>query len=214
MAKYFSRFPLTYYKLTDSNALDIVTNITSRFIIESNIKDNIVLYQKYSIKDGDTPDNIAAKLYDDPEKHWLVMLVNNILDIESDWPLPYENLIRYIDEKYMPENGNQYDGINYAKQNIYGYYRKETTSYNGISTSKLFQIDSNTYSDLIESINDEIVLADGNTIIYNIEKETKSYYDYELELNEEKRNIKLLRPEFAKNLEQQLINIFQDRSNV
>lgn len=212
MAKYFSQFPLTYYKLSnDSESLDIVSNITSRFLIESNIKDNIVLYNFYNITDSDNPENIAARLYDDPEKHWIVMIVNDIIDIESEWPLSYENLMRYIDEKYMPELGNPYDGITYAKSNIHSYYRKETTIFDNISNSKLFQIDSNTYTNLVESINDDILLADGNTIIYNIEKESKSYYDYEMELNDAKRNIKLLRPEYAKNLEKQLREVFEER---
>uniref|UniRef100_A0A6C0JSP6 Baseplate wedge subunit n=1 Tax=viral metagenome TaxID=1070528 RepID=A0A6C0JSP6_9ZZZZ len=211
MAKYFSQFPLTYYTLSDDNSLDIVTNITSRFIIESNIKDNIVLYQKYYIQDSDTPDIIAAKLYDDPEKHWIVLMINDIVDVESEWPLSYENLMKYVDEKYMPVNGNEYDGIIWAKANTYAYYRKESTIYDGITTTNKFEIDANTYADLVESINDEILLADNNTITYNITKETKSYYDYEIDANEAKRNIKLLRPEYAKNLEKQLRDVFEER---
>lgn len=211
MAKYFSQFPLTYYTLSDDNSLDIVTNITSRFIIESNIKDNIVLYQKYYIQDSDTPDIIAAKLYDDPEKHWIVLMINDIVDVESEWPLSYENLMKYVDEKYMPVNGNEYDGIIWAKANTYAYYRKESTIYDGITTTNKFEIDANTYADLVESINDEILLADNNTITYNITKETKSYYDYEIDVNEAKRNIKLLRPEYAKNLEKQLRDVFEER---
>ncbi len=211
MAKYFSQFPLTYYTLSDDNSLDIVTNITSRFIIESNIKDNIVLYQKYYIQDSDTPDIIAAKLYDDPEKHWIVLMINDIVDVESEWPLSYENLMKYVDEKYMPVNGNEHDGIIWAKANTYAYYRKESTIYDGITTTNKFEIDANTYADLVESINDEILLADNNTITYNITKETKSYYDYEIDANEAKRNIKLLRPEYAKNLEKQLRDVFEER---
>ena len=72
---------------------------------------------------------------------------------------------------------------------------------------KKVQVDANTYAN-VSVTTSSITLDDGNQISVAITKETKSYYDYELEQNENKRQIKLLKPEFAYALEQELKNVF------
>jgi hypothetical protein len=69
------------------------------------------------------------------------------------------------------------------------------------------QVDANTYANVVES---SVVktLALGQTITVAVTKETKSYYDYEVQLNESKRRIKILKPEFVSPIEQQIKNVF------
>lgn len=208
MAKYFSKFPFTYYSL--NNSLDIITDITARFAVNSNIKSNTFIYDLYEVKEGETPEIIAAKLYNSPERHWIVLLANDIVDVESQWPLSEFTLNRYIDQKYRTESMN---GIKYAMDNIHSYYKVETIklfSDDKIKNVSKFEIDKPTYDTLIESFGEVITLGN-SVVIRDVERASKTYFDYELEVNENKRNIKLFRIEFVDVLEQELKRIFSDK---
>jgi len=204
MSKYFNFFPKTLYTL-DSKNVDSVNNIVSRFNFENKFKENTAVSYEYDIKDGDTPEIIAAKFYGDSERHWIVLLFNNIVDPLFDWPMPYNTLVKFMDEKYKEYSGAQL-GSNWAKSQIHSYYKIEKRtllSTNTITISK-FKIDANTYDGLTISTNTPpITLPDSQLLKIEIYKETQSYYDYEMELNESKRSIKLLKPEFVPNVEQE-----------
>jgi hypothetical protein len=212
MAKYFNNFPKEYYTLEDKpNGLDIVTNIISRFSLEQSFKENTSIYEKYNVQDSDTPEIIAAKMYDSSERHWIVLAMNDIVDPQFDWPLDYRTLISFIDDKYTA-NANVsagQTGLVWAQQNTQSYYSIETrtTTKNGEYLEKKVQVDANTYANVSVS-SSNVTLNDGNQITISTTKENKSYYDYELEENENKRQIKILKPEFAYALEQELKNVF------
>ena len=79
MANFFNHYPTTYYSnANNAPNLDVVTNIIARFGFQDNLKDNLASFYKYQIKDSDSPETIASKIYSDPEKHWIVLLFNNI----------------------------------------------------------------------------------------------------------------------------------------
>lgn len=210
MAKYFNRFPKTYYTLESiPYGLDVVTNIISRFSLEQSFKNNTSIYEKYNVQESDTPEIIASKLYDSSERHWIVLAMNDIVDAQFDWPLDYRTLIKFVDSKYTANASTGQTGLNWAQQNTHSYYsvEKRTTIKTGDYSEKKFEVDANTYAN-VSVTTSNITLGDGNEIIVTISKETKSYYDYELEGNENKRQIKLLKPEFAYALEQELKNVF------
>lgn len=210
MAKYFSKFPKTYYTLQASPyGLDAVTNIISRFSLEQSFKDNTSIYEKYNVQESDTPEIIASKLYGSSERHWIVLAMNDIVDAQFDWPLEYRTLISVIDSKYTANANTGQTGLNWAQQNTHSYYsiEKRTTIKTGDFSEKKVQVDANTYAN-VSVTSSNITLDDGNQITISITKETKSYYDYEIEENENKRQIKLLKPEFAFALEEELTNVF------
>ena len=212
MAKYFNNFPKEYYTLEDRpNGLDIVTNIISRFSLEQSFKENTSIYEKYNVQDIDTPEIIAAKIYDSPERHWIVLAMNDVVDAQWDWPLDYRTLISFIDDKYTA-NANVaagQTGLVWAQQNTQSYYsvEKRTTVKNGEYLEKKVQVDANTYAN-VSVTSSNVTLKDGNQITISVTKESKTYYDYELAENENKRQIKILKPEFAYALEQELKNVF------
>ena len=156
MAKYFNNFPKEYYTLEDKpNGLDIVTNIISRFSLEQSFKENTSIYEKYNVQDSDTPEIIAAKIYDSPERHWIVLAMNDIVDAQWDWPLNYRTLISFIDDKYTA-NANVaagQTGLVWAQQNTQSYYsvEKRTTVKNGEYLEKKVQVDANTYANVAAS---------------------------------------------------------------
>ena len=210
MAKYFNYFPKTFYKLNEnSNDVDAVTNITARFGFEQAFKNNSAVYYEYDVQDSDTPEIIANKFYGSPERHWAVLMINDIVDPQFDWPLDQRTIISYIDEKYSANASVGQSGTTWAQANIHSYYKVETRTTNSTGTelqSKL-EIDANTYAN-VAATTSNLTLDDGNSITITTTKETKSYYDYEVEENEAKRTIKLLKPEFVSSIEEELKIIF------
>jgi hypothetical protein len=210
MANYFSKFPKIYHSFDDYKTSEQVVNILSRFSLESSLKENTSVFYDYDIRDGDTPEIIASKMYNSPERHWIVLLFNDIIDPQYDWPLQYDVLTKYIDEKYLASaNSNTSgDGITWSRGNIHSYYRVDKcTSPNRTITIKKYEVDANTYANTTISLNDSVVLPGNVTAVFDTTKETKTYYDYEMEENEKKRTIKLLKQEFVSPLELELENI-------
>jgi hypothetical protein len=209
MAKYFSYFPRTSYKPIDGGSdVDVVTNITTRFKMENSIKENSAAYYKYDVVDGDTPEIVAYKYYGSAEKHWIVLMMNDIIDPQYDWPLEYRTLSRFVDNKYSANNyadtaNTKLSGLNWSRQNIHAYYITETTEYSGNTFSQTLQLDSATYANTVTGSR-TITLQDGNQIEQSNVKFSKNYYEYEYDENEKKRSIILLKPELALNLEEEL----------
>lgn len=216
MPTYFSKFPKTYYTFgADGSGLDIVTNIISRFTIEESLKKNSSVYYNYLIQDGDTPENLAAKYYDSSERHWIILMMNDIVDPQFDWPLQYQNLMGYIDSKYQ-ENPNSFvpgNGLNFARSNIKSYYKifKEQTSL--YTNETLIEVDEDSYSnsDFMQTdVSYSVVLENGTTLTSSFDASTKTFYEYEEEENEKKRNIILLKKEFVQPLQRELERVFSE----
>lgn len=205
MAKYFNYFPSTLYTNSDSSsAVDIVTNIISRFAFEASLKQNSSIFYPYEIQDGDTPEMIASKYYGSPEKHWIVLMFNDIIDPQYDWPLDQRTLIKYINDKYA-DNGATHSpyqtGIQWAQDagNVKAYYKTITRLSSKPTRNQIIEkieIDANTHTNLPVSTN-TYTLQNGNSITETISKTTQTYYDYEVELNDNKRKIKLLKSNYV-----------------
>jgi hypothetical protein len=207
MSKYFSYFPKTLYT-ADLKTAQSVLNIISRFTFEKSFKDNTSVSYEYDIQDSDTPEIIASKFYKDPERHWIVLLFNDITDPQFDWPMDYRTLISFIDDKYSANANVGQSGSSWAESHTHAYYKIETRttiSTNTITVNKI-EVDANTYANITSS-SSNVTLADGYVITIATSKNTQSYYDYEIELNETKRKIKLLKPEFVPSVESEFRNV-------
>jgi hypothetical protein len=211
MANYFSKYPSIYYSFDDYRTSEYITNILSRFSLEKSLKENTSVFYNYDIRDGDTPEIIASKLYGSSERHWMVLAMNDIVDPLYDWPLQYETLIAFVDEKYMAAaNSNTAGaGLTWSRGNIQSYYRVETTTMPGnIIDVKEYELDANTYANTVISLNNSVTLSDNTVVIFDTTKATKTYYEHEFELNEQKRKIKLIKAEFVSALETELEQVF------
>jgi len=204
MARFFNFYPKTVYT-SDSftNGVDTVTNITARFGFEKSFKENSAVFYKYSIQDGDTPEILASKYYNDPEKHWMILLYNDIIDPQFDWPMQYETLIKFIDTKYTANgaaNTPSQSGLTWAMStnNVQAYNKIITkTSSDGTKFVETIQVDANTYAN-IQLSTTTYSLNDGSTIQYEVSKNTTTYFDYEYDLNEQKRVINIMKKDFSK----------------
>jgi hypothetical protein len=232
MAKYFKNFPKTIYNLGDTTSLDTITNITTSFSFGPDILENSVAYYEYSIQDGETPEMIAHKVYKSAEKHWIILKVNNIFDVKSEWPMDDSSLKKYLSIKYantaiqdlsyfvsednqrittensealISEDSILLSGFQWAYNNTHSYYKIETTRFVGTNEtySDTTQITEEEYNS-ISTGTTSITLSDGKVIEVTLEKTYKTYYEYEKELNEKKRSIKILKPEFGYTVQTEL----------
>lgn len=199
-----------FYSYND-NSVDVVTNLTAKFKFDDNILNNSIAYYEYEVSDGETPELIAGKLYGDPEKHWTILMVNNIVNPQNDWLMDTRSLELYIDKKYE-ENvnvANNETGLDWAKDNTHSYLKVETKTNDTIGkkiVSKI-QIDKDTYDNLSTST-DSYTVGSGEKFTVKIEKEQRSYYNYEVEENEKKRSIKILKREVVDVLDAELKRVF------
>ena len=215
MAKFFNYFPKTIYTAnTAVGGLDTVTNIIARFGFEKTLKENSAAFYKYSVQDSDTPEIIAHKYYDNSERHWIVLMFNDIIDPQYDWPLRYENFINYVDKKYSANgaaNTTVQTGLAWAMSinNVHSYYKiVKRTSADGTVIEEKLQINANTYAN-VAATSSSITLQSGNIITQAVTKEKKTYYEYEQEENEAKREIVLLKPEFVPQIEKEFKKVIK-----
>ena len=97
---YFTQFPTLLYDVEKTNKDVLVTDLFFRYRIRDEIKNNLVTYNKFSVRDHDTPENLAQKIYGDPHLYWIILKMNDIVNINEDWPKSQRELNRFVDDKY------------------------------------------------------------------------------------------------------------------
>lgn len=185
MPRYFKEFPKLLY--TRDGVTNLVTNLLTRIATVKGEIDTSALYYQYNIKDGDTPEIIASKYYGDAELHWVVLVFNDIIDPFYDWPMEYQQFIKFLTDKY---------GSPATAQSTIHHYEKiiqTTDKQSNEITTTIYTIDLESYNDLpaepTEFINSMVKEITSRRIVYS--------YDYEEELNESKRQINLVRKELV-----------------
>ena len=102
---YFQNFPLIPYDSVGNGDYKLVTNLLKRVALRTKVRTNTALFDTYDVKEGQTPEEIADKLYGDPNLHWIVMYVNNITDRYHQWPLTTPQFLAFINDKYSNPDG-------------------------------------------------------------------------------------------------------------
>lgn len=189
--KYFETLPKVIYTDELRNS-KIVTNLMARASVKPTMLNNPVIYYRYDIQDGDTPEIIAHKYYGDVYRYWVVLYVNQILDPQWGWPLNSNTFDKYISDKYPSVN----------VYNTVHHYEKIITQIDGGSNTTTVNkliIDYDTYTSLVE--NTKTASFPTGTVTIKTTKNAVSVYDYELGVNEAKRNIQILNSQYVNQLE-------------
>ena len=104
--RYFNEFPVIDYNLTGVNGNSKkVTDIFRRVKVRSKIANNLSLFDKIDVPEGDNPEDIAYKAYGDADYFWVVCLMNNIVNRYYDWPLDEYNFQQFVADKYSNPDG-------------------------------------------------------------------------------------------------------------
>lgn len=223
MSNFFDTFPRIIYDIQGKRLTNYrtVTNIFFRVRVLREALNNISAYYEYLIMEGDTPEILAEKLYGNSESHWIILMANDIVDPQYDWPLGYNAFQKYIIKKY--------GSVENAKT-TYHHYEKvitRTNEYYGTSYETRLTIDDSeqhevdldvpydTYDTLAaeQSVN-TINVGNGQTVIEITKRDRISFYDYEVEINEAKRNIKIIKPEYYQQIIRELDDLTQNSKNL
>ena len=211
---YFDTLPKVLMRDQNGNRI-ILTNIMSRASILENLQNNSIVFYKYNIQEGDTPETVAHKYYGDPYKYWIVMYSNQLLDPLWDWPMNYQTFIDYLTAKYDAEFQLAFNAHTTTANNAYEYVQSTVYRYEKITTTTDLESNQVTVKKNSIDFDDYYALAE-TTTTYNIPgiqedtqvevaitKNIVYIYDYENDLNESRREIKLLNQAFAGSMEEQ-----------
>ena len=186
MANYFRNLPRVGYDIngTGKDSFLSVTNIMKRVKFKPSVLEDISNYYPYFVKEGERPDIISHAQYGTIGYAYLIMLINDIQDPNFDWPLSSQ-----IFEKYII---NKYGSVTIAIAGVKNYYLIIRAEVARTGTSERvpevkFAVDETTY--------DALDTADRSTL---------TDYDYEVELNDAKREIRLINPAFVQDIDYQV----------
>jgi len=212
MPNYFDKFPKVYYNNK------IVTDILTRVKINDNYLNSSLLYYDYDTQDKDTPENIADKYYGDSEKHWIILITNNILDPFFEFPLSYDQFNEYVEDKYYEQGlANNMTGLAWSQITTdpnYGYTKSVTIKDSvteDVLLSNTYIINYETYQ-LTVPQTFTVNLSEGKTVVYEIGRNPLvTIYDTEFNMNESKRTIKLLKKEYAQQVVDELTYLMKQQ---
>ena len=102
---YFDMIPKIYYDSKANDKYDLLTNLMTRVKLRTDIKSDIFDYDYYDVIDGETPEMIAHKYYDNPELHWTILVANDIVDYYEDWPMTVQRFEEFVKDKYANPQG-------------------------------------------------------------------------------------------------------------
>ena len=164
---YFRRFPLMAYDIKGNKQYKLLPDILRRVKLRTGIRNGSFLFDKYNVKQGEKPEDIAFKWFGDAEYHWIILMTNNVTDRYYQWPMTQPQFEEFLKDKY---GAGSEDGIHHY----------EITQSSGPQTAN----GPDDFSHKIE-VNETESGA-----------ESVSNYEYERREQDKKRQIKLLDPRY------------------
>tara|TARA_Y100000389_G_scaffold203909_1_gene254055 strand:- start:7241 stop:7747 length:507 start_codon:yes stop_codon:yes gene_type:complete len=153
---FFKSIPNILYKANDKSF--VTKDIFRRVGLDIDVNSKLAV-EAYYVKDGETPDIISSNIYNSSKYHWVILIVNNIVNVNKEWPKNQYLLSEYVELKYGTGNSS-----------VDHHYR--------LVSDRTIKVDY-----------DSAKILDGTI-------EAVSNLDHEIELNEDKRQIFVLKPEF------------------
>ena len=210
---YFEELPEISYisRLANSNRNEdriLVKNIFKRAKLRTDIESAITAFNYYQIEEGERPDTLAKKIYDNEELDWVILITNNITNVRDQWPLSNNDLNSYMLDKYGSEE-------NLTK--VHHYETKEIRD----SSNRLIMKGGLVVGEEFQFEYNSIVGVSSTGNIYNRvttnpdnARSQVTNYEYENRKNDEKRKIKILKREFVPVIITDLRNIMRyDKSS-
>ena len=178
---YFGYFPLMGYDVKGTKNFKLVPHILKRVKLRSGIRSGMFLFDNYDVQDGERPEDIAFKWFDDAGLHWVILMTNNITDRYYEWPMTQPQFQNFIEDKY---------GV----ASIDSTHHYEITKSSGKTTAS----GPSDYSHLVECNSDE----DDATAVTNRE--------YEQRLQDKNRQIRLLNRKYLGQFVQEFERLIQE----
>lgn len=156
MASYFRQVPNFEYVSRNPGDKYIsdyipVKNLFKRGKLREDIFGSLAFFEKYSIIGDERPDNVAAKFYNEETLDWVILLSNNILNIQSEWPMTQRTFDKVMIDRYGSYD-NLYNGIHHYETEEIKNSLGITVLKGGIHISPTWKTSGN----FIEAINSKI----------------------------------------------------------
>ena len=186
MPSYFRQVPNFEYVSRTADTKNIseyspVKNLFKRGKLKEDIFNDLTLFTKYQITGDDRPDNVAFEVYGDSTLDWLVLLSNNIMNIQTEWPLDHQSFHTFLLNKYGSEE--EILGVHHYETTLVRNTNKATIVPKGIKVPKDYSVEFYDYR------------LGKYTTVSNITTEVTNK-DYEIKIENNKRNIYLLKPAY------------------
>jgi len=206
---YFRELPNLQYQSpftsrVSSDSYVTVKNLFRRMKIRDDLQNVFTVFNKFTISDGERPDTVARDLYGKSTLDWVVLTTAGIINVRNEWPLSSKELYDFTVEKYgltkineikhykTKEVKNSRGNIIVPKGRIVDEKRQDGMTKDDDGNDVPNMVDY--FVDYYDSGNKRV---SGNDVRVGI-----SNYEYEVEENEKKRNIFVLRTEYL----QQFLN--------
>jgi len=181
---YFKNMPKIYYDSMNTGQPKVVTNIMRRVAVRAKVKTNTLLFDTYEVKEGETPESIAHKLYGDTELHWIVLMMNDVVDRFHQWPLNFSQFNQFLADKY---------------DNVDGVHHYEVAQSSGDTDVKIEVYNSS-------------ALYTGDDDFYGTAT-TVTNREYGRDRQEERRPVRLLDPRYVEDFVEEYTSLMKESIN-
>ena len=187
MSQYFRKLPNLNYpsllKTRESNTDFIQTkNLFRRVKVREDLFANFMQFDKYKVVGDERPDNVAQKVYDNDDLDWIVLISNNIVDLNNEWSLTQSQLNEFLNDKYTPQ---ELVSIHHYETLELRDSRNQLILPAGIVVDEDFNLEYLSGGQVKST----------NSLVHGRPVKAVTFYDYENDLNDKKRNINVLKPE-------------------
>ena len=230
--KYFQNFPEIQYTLSNGQTV-FIKDFFRKSSIDQAAVDNVIEYTYYELLDGERPDVVATKLYGDGDLHWTFFLVNGFENY-YEWHKDQETFNNYMNEKYSGQwlnasattdivssedkfllgeqvsNGTTTGNVvkvdpAFKRIAVVGGTWLANQTITGVISEKVFTLQS-----VVNEIDGVAYYKDSNGIKKNYSEagySSVSFLTDEYDVNEDKRKIKVIRPQYIKQVVSEFENI-------
>lgn len=214
MPRYFRQVPDFEYvsRLPDAKIGDYfpVKNLFKKGKLREDIFQDLAFFTKYKVEGDDRPDNVAFKVYGDSTLDWLVLICNNVVNIQTEWPLTQQEFDRYLLQKYSTSSAAESYfkslGANVNANEIPTIDEEFTYSilYNGIHHYETPEIKNSQGVTIVPAglqVQSDYSISFYDYFIDSIETYNNiaipvTNYEYEEKIENDKRNIFVLKPRY------------------
>ena len=180
---YFDLFPdvqLPSFSNKRNSSNDYITtkNLFKRGKVRDEFFQDVTTFYQYSVNGDDRPDNVADKVYDNDKLDWVVLIANNIINIRDEWPMGQYDFQRYLNNKY---DSTQLGQIHHYETNEVRNPDDKLLLQSGLTVDSDFTF-SYTYQGTQYNVNNLTSISN---------------FEHEVNKNDKKRVIYLLRPEYV-----------------
>ena len=172
-----------------------VKNLFKKGVLRQDIFQDLSFFTKYIVEGDDRPDNVADRVYGDPTLDWVVLMANNITNIQSEWPLSQADFNTFILDKYENET-TLYSGIHHYESNEVKTSRDVIVIPSGMRVGV-----GQSVSFYDDGLKQQVTKTDVASPITN--------YMHEDKINNDKRNIFILKPVYLNLVFDDLENIME-----